>query len=213
MRSDISPGLASLVVQMQVFFTIGLSMLMLGERVRRFQLAGLALCIAGLSLILLHLDASVTIKGVLLVLSASLCWSGANLVAKSAGKVDMLGFMVWSSVFAVPPLLLLSCLFDGAQLDLAALTHASWQAWAAVLWQAVGNTLFAYGAWNWLLARHPAATVTPAALLVPVFGMSASALAFGEPLQAWKLTAAGLVMAGLAVNLLWPRLTARWWPA
>lgn len=213
MRSDISPGLASLVVQMQVFFTIGLSMLMLGERVRAFQLAGLALCIAGLSLILLHLDTSVTIKGVLLVLSASLCWSGANLVAKSAGKVDMLGFMVWSSVFAVPPLLLLSCLFDGAQLDLAALTHASWQAWAAVLWQAVGNTLFAYGAWNWLLARHPAATVTPAALLVPVFGMSASALAFGEPLQAWKLTATGLVMAGLAVNLLWPRLTARWWPA
>ena len=38
----ISPGLASLVVQMQVFFTIGLSVWWLGERVRAYQLAALA---------------------------------------------------------------------------------------------------------------------------------------------------------------------------
>ena len=58
-----------------------------------------------------------------------------------------------------------------------------------MLWQALGNTLFGYGVWNWLLARHPAATVTPMALLVPVFGMAASALSLGEPLPAWKLGA------------------------
>jgi O-acetylserine/cysteine efflux transporter len=70
-----------------------------------------------------------------------------------------------------------------------------------VAWQTVGNTLFGYSAWGWLLARHPAATVTPMALLVPVFGMGASALLLGEPLPAWKLLAAALVMAGLALNL------------
>jgi len=31
-----------------------------------------------------------------------------------------------------------------------------------------------------------------------------------EPLPAWKLGAAGLVLAGLALNLLWPRLATRW---
>ena len=46
------------------------------------------------------------------------------------------------------------------------------------------------------------------ALLVPVFGMGASALILAEPLPPWKLTAASLVMAGLALNLLWPRLRA-----
>ena len=35
------------------------------------------------------------------------------------------------------------------------------------------------------------------ALLVPVFGMGASALLLGESLQAWKLGAAALVMGGL----------------
>ncbi len=50
-------------------------------------------------------------------------------------------------------------------------------------------------------AGHRAATITPMALLVPVFGMGASALLLGEPLRAWKLGAAALVMGGLAVNV------------
>jgi hypothetical protein len=42
-------------------------------------------------------------------------------------------------------------------------------------------------------------------LLVPVFGIGASALVLHEPLPAWKITACLLIMAGLAVNLLWVR--------
>jgi len=79
-----------------------------------------------------------------------------------------------------------------------------------IFWQSVGNTLFGYAAWAWLLARHPAATVSPMALLVPVFGMGASAWWLGEPLPGWKLGAAALVMAGLALNLFWPRWQALW---
>jgi O-acetylserine/cysteine efflux transporter len=78
-----------------------------------------------------------------------------------------------------------------------------------VLWQSLGNTLFGFAAWGWLLARHPAATVTPMALLVPVFGMGASAWMLAEPLPGWKLLAALLVLSGLAFNLWWPRWRAR----
>jgi O-acetylserine/cysteine efflux transporter len=77
-----------------------------------------------------------------------------------------------------------------------------------VLWQSIGNTLFGHGAWAWLLARHPAATVSPTALLVPVFGLTASSLLLGEPMPPWKLTAAALVIGGLALNLLWPRVAS-----
>ena len=86
--------------------------------------------------------------------------------------------------------------------------HADAATWAAVLWQSVGNTMFGYAAWAWLLSRYPAATVAPMSLLVPVFGM-ASAMVLGEPLPAWKLTAAALVLGGLALNVLWPLLRAR----
>jgi O-acetylserine/cysteine efflux transporter len=205
-QGHITPGLASLVVQTQVFFTIGLSLLSLGEPVRRFQLAGLALAVAGLAVIASHLDASVTVTGLALVLGAALSWACANLVVKSAGRVDMLGFMVWSSVFAVPPLLALSLVVEGPGRIATSLAGAGAVVWAAVLWQAVGNTLYGYGAWNWLLSRHPAATVAPLALLVPVFGMGASAALLGEPLPPWKLGAGALVLGGLAVIVLWPRL-------
>ncbi|OGB41133.1 MAG: hypothetical protein A3E51_02155, partial [Burkholderiales bacterium RIFCSPHIGHO2_12_FULL_67_38] len=183
MQGNISPGLASLVVQVQVFFTIGLSLLLMGERVRGFQIVGLLLALSGLGVIALNLDAAVvTWLGLALVLSAAFFWAGANLVVKSLGPVNMLHFMVWSSVFAVPPLLAISWFIEGPALMQSAVINATPLVWASVLWQALGNTLFGYGVWNWLLARHPAATVAPLALLVPVFGMGASALSLGESL-------------------------------
>ncbi len=45
-------------------------------------------------------------------------------------------------------------------------------------------------------------------LLVPVFGMGASALMMYEPLPGWKLAATLLIMAGVGIDLLWrPRKT------
>jgi len=162
MQGHISPGLASLVVQIQVFFTIGLSLALMGERVRGFQVVGLVLALAGLGVIALNLNAAVvTWLGLGLVMSAAFFWAGANLVVKSLGPVNMLHFMVWSSVFAVPPLLAISWFIEGPALMQRAVTNATPLVWASVLWQALGNTLFGYGVWNWLLARHPAATVAP----------------------------------------------------
>ena len=218
MRGHISPGLASLVIQLQVFFTIGLSLVLRREPVRGFQITGLLLALCGLALIAVNLGAHVTAAGLTLVLAAAFFWACANMVVKSAGtaarpvagqpveSVNMLHFVVWSSVFAVPPLLVLSLLLEGPAAMATALHTASAATWATVLWQALGNTLFGYGAWNWLLARHPAASVTPMALLVPVFGMGASALALGEAMPPWKLGACALVLGGLAVIVFWPRL-------
>ncbi|WP_066704848.1 EamA family transporter [Curvibacter delicatus] len=206
MRADVSPGLASLLMQSQVFFTLLLVAWLQHERMRPAQLAGLALATLGFALIAWQSFAQaghdVTPLGLALALGGALCWACGNVVSRSIGKVDMLGFMVWSSVFAVPPLLGLSLWFEGPAAITETLPRASLAAWAAMLWQALGNTLFGFGAWGWLLARHPAATITPMALLIPFFGMGASALLLGEPLQAWKLAAAALVMAGLAVNVL-----------
>jgi O-acetylserine/cysteine efflux transporter len=205
MRADITPGLASLVVQTQVFFTIGLAMLFSRERLRPVQGVALAVAAAGLALIAWHTDAATTPLGLALVLAAALCWAAGNIVAARAGKVPVLAFMVWSSLFAVPPLLLLSWAFEGPAAMANGLARAGWGTWAAVLWQSVGNALFGYGVWAWLLARYPATTVAPMALLVPVFGMASSAWWLGESLPPWKLAAAALVIGGLALNLLEPR--------
>jgi O-acetylserine/cysteine efflux transporter len=204
MQHDVTPGLASLIIQMQVFFTIGLVMALHGERVHFAQVLAMSLAVAGIAIIGWHAvreGAAVTPLGLVLVLCAAASWSCANVVVRNAGKVNPLAFIVWASPFSLPPLFGLAFLLYGNDAIVASIEGSTWAGWAAVLWQAIGNTLFGYGAWNWLMARHPAATVTPAALLVPVFGMSASAWMLGEPLQDWKLAAAALVIGGLALNL------------
>jgi O-acetylserine/cysteine efflux transporter len=201
----ISPGLASLVVQTQVFFTIGLAIVLAGERVRAYQWLALLLATAGIGVIAWHAGGDSTVSGLVLVIAAALAWAAGNGVARASGRVDMLGYVVWSSAFALPPLLALSLWFEGPARIGQSLAGADAAVWAAVLWQSVGNTLFGYAAWGWLLARHPAATVAPMALGVPLFGLLASVLVLDEALPAWKIGAAALVLAGLALNLLWPR--------
>ena len=209
MKSSITPGLASLVIQSQVFFTIGLAMAFERERIRLFQIAALILAFTGLGLILAHAGAnSATPLGLVLTLGAAASWAVGNTISKAIGKVDMLAFVVWSALFAIPPLLVFSLIFDGWPAIRAGVIHATPATWAAVAWQSVGNSMFGYAVWGWLLARYPAATVSPLALLVPVFGMAASAWWLAEPLPGWKLAAAALIMAGLVLNLVWPRLFA-----
>ena len=200
MNGSISPGLASLVVQMQVFFTVALSMLRSRERLRPHQLTAFALALAGMAVIVAYNGNGATVA---LTLGAAVSWALGNQIAKEGGAKNFLAYVVWASLFSVPPLLAVSLLLEGWPAIVHGTLRAGPAIWAIVVWQAAGNTLFGYACWAWLLSRYPAATIAPLSLLVPVFGFAASALWLGEPLQGWKIAAAGLVMAGLALNLLW----------
>ncbi|QWE07678.1 EamA family transporter [Polynucleobacter sp. JS-JIR-5-A7] len=202
---NISPGLASLVVQTQVFFTIGFAMLFAKEQLKLYQAVAVAIAMTGLGIIAVHTDATTTFLGLALVVFAGFSWGVANTASRRAGAINMLSYVVWASAFAIPPLLLISWIFEGGWGSMyVSLTSAPTGAWLGVLWQSWGNTLFGYGAWAWLLSKHPAAAVAPAPLLVPIFGMGSAAFFLSEPLPLWKILAAGIVILGLMVNLFWP---------
>lgn len=206
----ISPGLASLVIQTQVFFTIGFAMFFAKEGLRLYQAVAVAVAMTGLVIIALHTDAATTFLGLALVVFAGFSWGVANTVSRRAGAINMLSYVVWASAFSIPPLLLISLIFEGGASHLWEISLAAPAgAWMGVLWQSWANTLFGYAAWGWLLSKHPAAVVAPAPLLVPIFGMGASAFFLGEALPSWKVEAASLVIAGLVINLFWPTLRAK----
>ena len=201
MQSHMSPGLASLVIQVQAVFTIVLALLFFKEKVNLAQVVALVVSFAGVLLIAMqgHVDASLI--GLAVILVAAISWALGNLVVKQCGKVEIIAFLAWSSLFAVPPLALMSYYYEGPALIISSVSMATWQAWAIVLWQTLGNTLIGYGLWNFLLQRHSAALVAPWALLVPVFGMAASSVFLGESMPWWKFVAAVLIIAGLLINL------------
>lgn len=201
MGSHMSPGLASLVIQMQAVFTIFLALMVFKETIRWPQIIALVISFTGIVLIAIKGNSDATSIGLAVILVAALSWAAGNLVVKRCGKVSIIAFLAWSSMFSVPPLVLMSYYYEGPELVSASLAAAPWQAWAIVLWQTLGNTLIGYGLWNLLLQRHAAALVAPWALLVPVFGMAASSVFLGESMPWWKWVAAILIIAGLVINL------------
>ena len=201
-------GLASLVIQLQAFFTIGLAVLMLGERPQAVQLAGALIALCGMGLVAIHLEGQATLIGFALVVLGGVCWAVANIATKKMGHVNALSLVVWGSLVASPPLLLASWLMEGQAAWQLAYHNFSATSLMTVLFQAYPNTILGFGIWSLLMRKYAAATIAPFTLLVPVAGMTSAALILGEQLQWWKVAAGMLVLAGLALNQFGARLWA-----
>jgi O-acetylserine/cysteine efflux transporter len=210
MAHGIPPGLASLVVHTQAFFTVLFAALVLRERPTRRHVGGMAIAFAGLALIAATAGADLRLPGLALTLGSAVSWGIGNIFLKRLGRLPQLDLMIWLSLVPPLPALALAIAGEGAAAVVAALAGAPWHAWAAVLYLGLVATAVAYTLWGRLLARYPVATVTPFALLVPFVGALASSIAFGERFGPLRLAGMTCVMLGLAVIVLpWPRrLTA-----
>ncbi|MDK9695806.1 MAG: EamA family transporter [Siculibacillus sp.] len=206
MKAGMPAGLSSIVLQMQAFFTIAFAWAALGERPLPIQILGGAVAIAGIAVIGATRWQGAGLLPFALVIAAAASWGVSNILTKKAGRIDMLAFIVWISLVPILPLLALSLAFEGWEAIAATLAHPSWTAVGAVAYLAGPTTLFGYGVWSFLLSRHPAATVAPLTLLVPIFGMGSAALVLGEPFGGIEMIGAGLVFVGLVVNVLGPRV-------
>src|SRR6478752_5539688 len=168
-------GLASLVLQLQAAFTVGLAVLLLKERPRPAQLAGGALALA---------------------VGAAASWGFGNVATRKAQSPHPLGLLVWSSLVPPLPLLTLSLLTErGEAVEINAAGIG------ALLYVVVLSTLVGFGAWAWLLGKHPASTVAPFTLLVPVVGIASAWIALGEVPSGAELIGAVVVLSGLALTV------------
>jgi O-acetylserine/cysteine efflux transporter len=201
-------GLASLLLQLQVIFTIAIAAAVLGERPRAAQVAGAAIAFAGLAVIGIDRAASAPILPFVLVVGAAAAWGVSNTLTRVARPPDALALLVWASLVVPLPLLGLSFAFEGEEQIGAALGEIDPGAIAALLFVALVAGLFGFAAWTTLIARHSAAAVTPFALLVPVFGIASAALLLGERPSALELGGAVLICAGLAATLVPARAPA-----
>jgi O-acetylserine/cysteine efflux transporter len=207
MKLGMSAGLSSLVIQVQVFFTIGLGIAYLGDRLAPQNLVGAVIAAAGIVLLAAYKligGATSTLIGFVLILIAALAWAAGNVTAKRAAgdhEPDMFALVVWSSLVPPLPLALLSFLFEGGMASWDAVTHAGWLTWGSVLFLAWAATLFGFASWAGLMHRYPTGLISPFALLIPVSGLASGALFLGESLAAMQIVGVLLVFAGLVVNV------------
>lgn len=206
-------GLASLVLQAQAFFTVGLSALVFGDKLRASNLLGMLVASLGLVLLgsasLANSASQVTLLGFALTLCGALSWASGNVINKKIGPTAVLNLVSWSALIPILPFLLLSYLFEGPQRIAYSLSHLSLSSMLTVVYLALAATLIGYTLWGRLLSSLPTHMVAPLTLLVPVVGLSAAWLLLGEALQPRQMLGAAIVMAGLLINVFGPRLFAR----
>lgn len=203
-------GLASLVLQSQAFFTLFFAALFLGERLRGSNLFGLLVAASGLVLIGLQGGQALTLAGFALTIAAASMWALGNVVTRKLGKVNLVGLVVWGSLIPPLPFLALSLWLEGPELISHSLRSLSLDSLLVLAYLAFGATILGYGLWSRLLSRYPASQVAPFSLLVPVVGISSSALLLDERLGSLQMVGAALVMAGLLINVWGGRLLDSW---
>lgn len=205
MKLGMPAGLASLVLQAQAFFTLAVAVLLLGERWQRNHLLGLAVAALGMAVIGSQQNGEMNASGFWLTICAAASWGSGNVVMRRATQgvppFSMLSLVVWAGAVAILPLALLSLLLEGAAAWQTAFTAPSLASAASIVYLAYLATLGGYGLWGKLLSRYPAGVVAPFALLVPLVGLSSSALLLGETLSPLQCLGALLVMGGLVIHV------------
>ncbi|NPD06149.1 EamA family transporter [Nocardioides sp. zg-1308] len=202
------PGLAALVLQAQVVFTVAIAAGVLREAPTPAQAAGVALGVVGLVVVSLGRSSHVPLLALLLCLMAALSWGVGNVVARAARVSGGLSLTVWSALVVPVPLLGLSLLVDGPAAVGSALTGLSWTAVLSTLYTAGLASLVGYGIFNSLLARWPSSAVVPWVLLAPVVAMASAWALLDEQPNAAELAGGVILLVGVLVALRPPRATA-----
>lgn len=206
MKLGMPAGMASVVLQTQAFITMLMAAVLLGEKPQRWQWIGLTVAIAGLVLIgAAHGDGAsqMTLLGFLFTVGAAAMWASSNLLTRMAAKqgpYEPVSFIVWTSLFPIVPLLLLSLWLDGADQVAQQLQAIGVRELGVIAYLAFLSTLLGYGLWTRLLQRYAASTVAPLSLLVPVIGLLSAMLLLGEFPTALQWLGTAGVLLGMVVN-------------
>ena len=218
MKVGMPAGLASVVHQAQVFFTLIFSVLILQQRTQVTQWLGLMIAVMGLALIAYGKNAGtpvgmqMTSLGLVLNLLGAASWAIGNVVVSAMRRAGIqpepFGLVIWSSLLPIVPFLLISGLFERhVYPDWQAI---SWHSIVSALYLAWAATLLGYGLWSRLLSQYEPNRVAPFTLLVPVVGLLTAWLVLGERLNQWQLWGSACLLIGLAVNVLGLRAWRAW---
>ncbi|HCL5335761.1 TPA: EamA family transporter [Salmonella enterica] len=201
MFNGLSAGLSSVFLQFSAFFTIVLSCFFLGEKINKIHISGIVTAFVGLIMIIHFSEESSTIKGVFFVIIAAMSWAVCNIIVKLTRPANMIAFIVWSSLFSAPAVLIMTVYVKGWGGVLSIPDDITVGSSFSVLFQAYITTVVGYMIWNNLMKKYPATEVAPLSLFVPVSGVITSYLFLDERLSVQQLISVIVVITGIFIFL------------
>lgn len=195
----VSAGVTSLLLQFSAFFTVIWGVLLFGEKMTGIQVAGILMALVGLMFIIHVTNSDAENLGLILILLGALCWSLCNVLVKKSKVIDIFSFVVWSSLYATPPLYLMTYWVKGAEPFQVLFTGLKTPVLLSILFQAYVATIFGYWVWNRMIKKYPASQVAPLSVIVPISGIPTSWYVFDEPIGGEKMFALILTVLGIAL--------------
>ncbi|TCJ31088.1 EamA family transporter [Nocardioides jejuensis] len=201
MEAGLPPGIAALVLQAQVVFTIVIAAGVLRELPTPVQVLGVAVATVGLVVVGAGRGGEVPLTALVLCLCGALSWGVGNTIARAAKAPGGLGVTVWSALFVPLPLFAVSLLVEGPSAIGDGLAAFGWKAAASTAFTAGVSSLLGYGIFNSLLARNPAHQVVPWVLVVPPVAMVSAWIAFGDQPNAAEVMGGLVMLLGVLIAL------------
>ncbi|PIE47189.1 MAG: hypothetical protein CSA42_04370 [Gammaproteobacteria bacterium] len=200
MHLGASAGLSALILQVQVFITIFLAYLLLGEGINRWQILGLVISVLGLALIGFNLGGDIPAMSFICILLSATGWSFGNIASKKLMDNSPISLVVWGGLVVSVLMMAMSLILEPNAWTIQTFINASVKSWLSLSFIVYISTLAGFGLWVYLLQCNEAAKIMPFALLVPVVGMFASVILTAEAMTWWKVVAMVLIMLGLMVS-------------
>lgn len=202
-------GLASLVLQVQAFFTILLGRLILNEKLKWNHISGILIATIGMFLLTTssineQLSGGVTLITMALTLAAAFSWGLGNITNKvimQTHQVPIMSLIVWSALIPIIPFFACSWLFEGKAIIVYSLINIHKETIGALLYLSFIATIVGYAIWGTLLSRYETWRIAPLSLLVPVIGILSAAIILGERLTFQQFMAGLVIISGLLVNI------------
>lgn len=194
LAQDVSP--VSVATQLWIPFTALFAWLMLGERLSKFAMGGLALAFMGVAWMSLDAHAVQDWKAIVVAVFGSAAWAVTTVIARRTTSIPPLKMQGLLACVALPTLAGGSALFESGQVE--AVRHATPLIWACVVWAGFVSSVVATTLVFWLVQKREAGRVTPYFLATPVVSILIGWM-LGDVLTAQILIGAALTIAGVGV--------------
>ena len=178
-----------------------LGWLVLGERLNRNAIVGLALCIAGLGVLVYPVLGSEALIGLSLSLACAMTWAVATIYLKLTKLPSDLAITTWQLIFAAVVMAILFPIFQGWP----TFEPVSLRSTLAVIFSGIVGTGLAYVWWFRIAGILPAAAASLGTLAVPVIGVVSAAVLLGERPDTAEIVGFALIFAAAACVIFAPR--------
>nr|ELR5114912.1 EamA family transporter [Providencia stuartii] len=215
-RVGMPAGITSVILQSQAFFTLLLGAVLLKESLQITHFIGMLIAVAGLTILAKGATTGglddIPLLGLIFTLIAGFSWACGNItnrmIMQNQGeeKCSALSLVSWSALIPIIPFFVSSWIFEGEQAISQGLAGFNWPVFGTIIYLAYLSTFVGYGLWGVLLGRYEAWKVAPFSLLVPLFGLSSSALFLDEHINSIQIAGLTLIMMGLIITLFGKKL-------